>query len=379
MSINIKSTERSVAAQEVFKTKGAMQGGERQNAFNLPKAKYNFLVQFTLSDTAKRMIADMHGTAQQLGRMTSFVIKDVDKPSFNMTTEKVNQYNRPRLVQGKIEYQPINLTVYDTVDSAALLLIDAYRRYYYGDFSDKSLKSWKYDTISNPQQFEYVHPLTPNDFEQGDDDTGDYSWGRSVFNMGDQNEGYFFTRIDIYEIDGSVYTVHNIHNPVIEAVQFDNKSMESEGEPSSIALTLQYEGVTNICPETKNKAIARPTAELVSILNPDQADAEFNPMQFFKFWGENDRTPFSMYDENAIRGFPISRGVGEDFSVTSLVASGVAAAQSVAGLVDAVTSGDVLDVASNVKSAIGEGTAASSVLGDIGSGSDALKSIGGLF
>lgn len=369
------------SAQYKFGTSGTVHGGEARTNMSITKAKYNFIVHFELGEVAKQMLRELHGTDKPLGALTSYVIKDIDKPGFTMQTDTVNQYNRSRLVPGKITYDPVNMALYDTIDSAAMLLIDAYRRYYYGDFSDKSLKSWQYDTVSTPRLFEYFQPLLPNDFEQGDpeDEMGDYTWGRSVYNMGDQDNGYFFKRIDIYEIDGSVYTVHNIHNPVIESVKLGTKTHESEGEPSLINLTFKHEGISNICPLTLRKAISKPTAELVPLIDP-LTSSEFSPMGFFKYWGEMDDTPINEFDPNTVKGFPDQRGFTDDLSATSILAMGKSAVRSVGGVVSAVTdSSGLVDTASNVSKALTQGTALSSAAGSVASAGDAVKSIGGLF
>lgn len=374
MAITIKNSERITSAQHNFGTEGIKNTGTGRNSFNIPKAKYNFIVHFELGEVAKQLIRKLHGTDLPLGSMTSYVISSVDLPNFTMETSTVNQYNRTRNVNGKITYDPLNMTMYDTVNSAALLLIDTYRKYYYGDFSDKSLNSWRYDMVSKPQTFGAEEQLVANELN---DTSLDYSWGRSIFNMGDQDNGYFFKRIDIYEIDGSVYTVHNIHNPLIESVGFDGKDHESEGEPAKISLTFKHEGTSNICPLTKKKAIARPTAELIKLIRPDST-SEFSPMGFYKFWGEMDDAPMRAYDPNSVRGFPAQGS--DSFSATSLLQQGLSLIGSTDSLISAFGSGGGLtNIASNVQKALGEGNAGSGIAGGISNTGDTLKRIGGLF
>lgn len=380
MGVNIKQKERLTSAQIKFGTSGIVHAGQKINTFNIPKTGYNFIVRFELGEVAKQLVTQLHGTDVPLGRRVSFAVKDVDKPSFSMLIDTLNQYNKTRQNPGKITYDPVNMSLYDNVDSSVLLLIDLYRQYYYGDFSDKSIRSFQYDTISTPRMFEYEYPLVSSDLDQEDtnaaEDEANYTWGRSTYNQGDQDNGYFFKRIDIYEIEGSIYTVHNIHNPVIEAVGMGSKSHESEGEPQTIDLTFKHEGISNICPLTNQKAIAKPTAELLPIISPD--DGEFSPMGFYKFWGELDDTPLNEYDPNGIKGFPTP--TGNDSSATSILAKGVGALSSVDGLVQAATSGGGLGaVAGNVQSALGEGNIGSSAAGGISEATGALGDIGGLF
>src|SRR5574343_241085 len=191
MSFKIKTTEHFNSAQMVFGASGATYNGSAYEYMNIPKPKFSFVVHLELSVAALELIRNIHGSSAPLGKMTSFLVKDVQLPGFTMDTISMNQYNRTRLHQGKITYDPVDLNIYDTVGSAGLLLLDAYRTFYYGDFSDKSFESWRYDSISSAKNFEYTFPLTR--FIKGAvenmKDT-DYTWGRSVYNQGDQDQGY---------------------------------------------------------------------------------------------------------------------------------------------------------------------------------------------
>lgn len=348
----IKMSERVNTAQHTFGTSGTLNNSQGRNHFNIPKAKYNFIVHFELTTKAIQLIQEIHGSNINLGSLTAFVIKDIDKPSFTMQNETINQYNRTRVMPGKLLYDPVSLVMYDTVNSAALLLIDAYRTFYYGDFSDKSLQSWDYDMISKPSSFEDESKLTYNDY------LADYTWGRSVFNMGDRDDGYFFKRIDIYEIDGSIYTVHNIHHPIIESVKFDNKTHESEGEPSLISLSLSHEGISNICPSTNTKAIGKSTLELGEIIF---GQGEFSSINFYKSFGELDKSLSSNEDPNISKRY--SAGTDLDFGISDVFSLG-----------DTLTGGLLSSTSANIQGAISTGTNAIKE-----SGRNAIKSIGGLF
>ena len=378
MAFKIKTTEHFNSSQIVHGAGGATYDGSAYEYMNIPKAKFSFVVHFELSVAATELIREIHGSGIPLGKLTSFLVKDVQLPGFSMDTVSMNQYNRTRLHQGKITYDPVELNVYDTVSSSALLLLDAYRTFYYGDFSDKSFESWRYDSISTAKNFEYTFPLTR--FIKGALENmkgADYTWGRSVYNQGDQDQGYFFKRIDIYEIDGNTYTVHNIHNPVIEKVQLDKKTHE-DGDPANVAFVLKHEGISNICPITGRKAIAATTAQIASKLA--SVGGEFNAMGFYKFWGEMDDAPLSAYDPNQIKGYPGHSG-GLDFSTaTGAINSILSVADSVSSVIEALEGGgSFTDILENTKNAIGEGNIISEGMGDLGGGISAIKGIGGLF
>lgn len=254
------------AAQRVFGTAG--EGGF--SFYNLPKFKNSFIIEFELTPFAKNFIKtqlpDTH-TDFEANNVSCFV-KDVTLPSFGFNLETVNQYNKKRLVTGEINYKPSTVLFYDTVDSAAYLLMDAYRKYYYGDFFAKSEQSYRNDVLSTPENF---NALGAN-------------WGRSVMNNGNYDNQYFFKSINIYEIDNETYTVHNMINVFIEDVQLETKSMESEGEPAILGLTMRYEGCNNFGPEGY-LSIGVPTMEIAQLITDTEG---LGVSGFFKYFGELD-------------------------------------------------------------------------------------------
>lgn len=254
------------AAQRVF----GLAGERGFTTYNIPKLKYSFIVEFVLSPFAKNFIEtqlpDTHTGFNTAN--VSCMVRDTSLPSFSFTTERVNQYNKQRVVTGEIEYKPVTMTFYDTVDSAAYLLMDAYRKYYYGDFFAKSASAFRNDVLSSPDQYELMGT----------------NWGRSVMNNGNYDSQYFFQQINIYEIDNETYTVHNMFNCYIADVTLETKTMESEGEPSVLTLTLEYEGCGNVN-ASGYQSIAVPTVEIASLITNTDG---LGKSGFFKFFGELD-------------------------------------------------------------------------------------------
>lgn len=253
------------AAQRVFGT-----AGEKGFTFyNLPKFKNCFIVEFVLSEYAKNFIETQLPNTHNDFRLhnVSCLVRDVNLPSFSFTIEKLNQYNKTRLVTSEIEYKPSTITFYDTVDGAAYLLMDAYRKYYYGDFFEKSTASFVNDVLSSPNQFEMMGG----------------NWGRSVMNNGNYDSQYFFKQVNIYEIDNETYTVHNMINVYIEDVQMETKTMTAD-DPAVMSLVLRYEGCSNFN-QQGYQSIAVPTLEIAPIITNTNG---LGKSGFFKYFGELD-------------------------------------------------------------------------------------------
>jgi hypothetical protein len=258
--------EQYNAAQRVFSSAG--EGGFSN--YVLPKLKYSFIVEFVLTSFAKNFIEtqlpDTH-TGFDVKNVSCFV-RDVNLPSTQFTVEQLNQYNRTRLQAGKLDYKPVNMTFYDTVDGAAFLLIDAYRKYYYGDFFVKSAASFRNDVLSTPLEFEAMGG----------------NWGRSVMNNGNSDKQYFFKQINIYEIDNDTYTCHNMFNVFIEDINLETKSMESSGDPGVISISLKYEGIGHLGPDGYN-SISVPTIGIGNLITDTTG---LGKSGFFKYFGQMD-------------------------------------------------------------------------------------------
>lgn len=260
------SLEPFNAAQRVFGTAGE----KGFTSYNLPKLKNSFIVEFILSPFAKNFIStqlpDTHTGFNTAN--VSCMVRETTLPSFTFGTEKVNQYNKKRVITTNVSYKPVTMTFYDTVDGAAYLLMDAYRKYYYGDFFAKSAAAFRNDVLSSPEQFELMGT----------------NWGRSAMNNGNYDSQYFFQQINIYEIDSETYTVHNMFNCYISDVTMEMKSMESQGDPSSLSLTLEYEGTGNLN-SSGYASIAMPTTEIATLITNTNG---LGKSGFFKFFGELD-------------------------------------------------------------------------------------------
>lgn len=258
--------EQYNAAQRNFKAVGEM----GLTSYNLPKLHYSYVVEFILSEAAKKFIMQSLRSTHSMFSLQSLAcfVRATELPSCKFNVEKLNQYNRTRLNNGKVDYKPIRMDFFDTKDSAAFKLIDAYRKFYYGDFFQKNPSAYNNDMVSSVDQFEFTGQI----------------WGRSFLNQRSYSDQYFFQSINIYEIDNDTYTAHAMHNVYISDFTMARKTQDDNEEPATISVELQYEGLSN-----KNTrgidAISRPTIELRTLLN---ATTGYNRSGFFKYFGEMD-------------------------------------------------------------------------------------------
>ena len=84
----------------------------RPNGYQLaPRNKFLFHVFFNINTGQIKSLAAAYGSDEiaTIGLM----VKSVDLPSYSISVDTMNQYNRKRLVQSKIEYNPINMIFHD--------------------------------------------------------------------------------------------------------------------------------------------------------------------------------------------------------------------------------------------------------------------------
>lgn len=96
----------------------------RPNAYqNAPKLKFLFHVYFEVNPQVFSPENWNYG----------LVVKTVKLPSFSFDTTQMNQYNRKRIIQTKIKYDPVDITFHDDNGNSVRNMWKAYYNYYYAD------------------------------------------------------------------------------------------------------------------------------------------------------------------------------------------------------------------------------------------------------
>lgn len=178
--------------------------------YNIPKPKFMYFVNFVTSELTSLNQQDL-----------SYYVKRIDRLQMSYDVLEMNQYNKKRLVQGKLQYGPLSFTFYDVVSSTGVKLIEAYNRFYYDDFLSKNDNSWVYDVVGG-------------NFESSP------GWG--LAGRLSPNSNYFLNRIEVYEIHDQYYSQMSFINPKFTAVDMANLAAEESGG-NEITINAKYEGV----------------------------------------------------------------------------------------------------------------------------------------
>jgi hypothetical protein len=214
-------------AANLFGLKNGLSG------YLIPKPKFLFYVQFKMSQ--------QYSLPQFENNRLGYLVKHVDRPKLQYTTQTLDQYNRKRVAYTKVDYPAVGITLHDTVDGAAAKMIDDYNRFHFGDFSNM-LPNDNSDTHN---------ALWANNSIDGNDMT---YWGyrlknplNELYSSGPTNRNfptndYFFDEINIYEFYGQKFTMYSLMNPKIESVNFDATDSAS-ADAQEISITVNPEGV----------------------------------------------------------------------------------------------------------------------------------------
>ena len=107
------------------------------NGYGLvPRNKFLFHTYFNIN-TGVNVLANAFPPeeAVQIGLM----VKTIQLPKFTMETETLNQYNRKRIIQKKLNYGPLTMTFHDDGSSVTRNMWYNYYSYYYKDPSQTYL------------------------------------------------------------------------------------------------------------------------------------------------------------------------------------------------------------------------------------------------
>lgn len=199
---------------------------------NAGKVKFTFHTWFQINPTAYQP-----PTGQNYG----LLVKQIKLPTFNMDVTEMNQYNRKRLIQSKIKYQPIDVTFHDDNASQVTAMWDAYYRYNYADAWNPTVDPWSNaPAVKDYNRRNIYDPSISGDTEYGY--RGD-ARGPSG-NRADGGEKVpFFNNITVYGMWAGNYIAYTLVNPIITMFEHDTYDYADGGGTMQNRMTIDYETV----------------------------------------------------------------------------------------------------------------------------------------
>jgi len=187
-----------------------------------PKLKHLYHVFFKMNNDAVGTVLPelINKHDLELGML----VKSADTPKYQADVDVVNRYNRKKLVQTAIRYDPIQIEFHDDNFGVTTALLEAYYRYYYadGNYGD------------DPGAFN----------KAGDGDNTYKGSGRNQYKYGLDNNITvpFFQNIQISVMARKNYTTYTLVNPMI--TDWSHSPVASaDGETATNTITIAYEAV----------------------------------------------------------------------------------------------------------------------------------------
>jgi len=259
------------------------------NNYNLlPRNKFLFYVYFNVNLNIPAL-ANLFsgGKLSQVG----ILVKTAQLPSYDIDVQTMNQYNRKRLVQTKINYNPAQIVFNDDNSDLIRNMWYQYYQYYYSDPT--------YQYGNTPAQSGVLGQLaTPLPVIGGNYNVSDvYSPNRPVEHWGLSGQGYtnptltslasslltgpasgqqpFFNDITIYGMSQKTYAQYTMINPMITNWTHDTYDYSQGNQVITHTMSFRYETVKYYSGDIGG---AQPSESVSGFADPSHYDTTKSPI-----------------------------------------------------------------------------------------------------
>ena len=261
----------------------------RSSGYNLaPRNKFLFYVYFNLN-TNIPAVANLvsGGKSSTIGLM----VKSAQLPGYQVDVQTMNQYNRKRLVQTKINYNPAQIVFNDDHSDLIRNMWYQYYQYYYTD------PTYKYGNTPNQNGVlgELQVPTVFGGFSYGTNDT--YSASRGAQKWGLSGQGYnnpslnslatslltgpasgqepFFRDITISGMSQKTYAQYVMINPLITEWAHDTYDYSQGNGIMTHTMSIRYENVKYYSGAVGG---AQPSDPVTGFADPSHYDTNVSPI-----------------------------------------------------------------------------------------------------
>ena len=174
----------------------------------------------------------------------SSLVRTASLPELEFKTETKNQYNRKRIVNTGVEYQPVDIKVIDTINNEWLILFMKYYSYHYMNARNKqgpggrdSVGAGSIGDFGGRAQVEHSEGNENNGSMFGKDVS---NWNSNAYGFNLNLTSTFFERIDYVLYHGNKAVQYSLFNPVL--TRFRTGDLDySSSEVMEFDMTFEYE------------------------------------------------------------------------------------------------------------------------------------------
>jgi hypothetical protein len=221
----------------------------RTNGYELmPRTKFLFHVFFNINTAQIPSLQAAFGNNDiaTIGLM----VKTIQLPGYNVSIDTMNQYNRKRLVQSKIDYQPVQVVFNDDQGDLIRYMWYMYYSYYYKDPQQKYDNTTNINgSIGNLQTLQTGFDYNSRDIYSGSRQVSDWGYVGEAYQDSSRVTGSsnvkppFFRDIKIYGLSQKKFASYVLINPLIENWQHDTYDYSQGGGTMANTVTIKYETV----------------------------------------------------------------------------------------------------------------------------------------
>lgn len=241
----------------------------RSNSYeNAPRFKFAFHVYFTLNTTQIPALRQIYGSGDQ--STIGLLVKSIELPKYKVDVDVMNQYNRKRIVQKKIEYEPVNISFHDDGGDLIRGLWFNYFSYYFKD------PNQPYNGAPSTNGTNGRSAVVSNGYDYNSRDTytnvrqiNDWGYIGEAFNDATTSTGgkpAFFKDISIYGFNQHKFVEYVLINPTISSWNHDTYTYErSDVMENTVSILYEtvkyYEGdIGGVRPDTNVQGFADPAS-----------------------------------------------------------------------------------------------------------------------
>ena len=226
----------------------------RTNGYELaPRNKFLFHVYFNLNTSEIPTLRNVFSVSDQSS--LGLLVKTIQLPTYTLDTETLNQYNRKRIIQKKINYMPVTMTFHDDGGDLSRNLWYNYYSYYYKDpnqaYGSASNQNGSIGQVANEPGFSYnsrdiyANNRSVNDWGYIGEGYSQGAAGASGNLGANQSTGKpaFFRDITIYGMDQHKWASYVLINPLVKEWKHDQYNYSEGGGTMENSMTVEYETV----------------------------------------------------------------------------------------------------------------------------------------
>ena len=261
----------------------------RSSNYNLaPRNKFLFYVYFNVNLNIPALANLFSG-----GKLSTvgLLVKTAQLPSYEIDVGTMNQYNRKRLVQTKINYNPAQIVFNDDSSDLVRNMWYQYYQYYYSD------PTYKYGNVPNQNGTLGVLSSPLPIIGTGYNTNDAYSPSRQWQHWGLSGQGYnnptlnslasslltgpasgqepFFNDITIYGMSQKKFAQYTMINPLITSWQHDTYDYSQGNQVMTNVMTIKYEAVKYY---SGNIGGATPSESVPGFADPAHYDTTKSPI-----------------------------------------------------------------------------------------------------